>query len=62
MAEGVVLFYGFLVSFVIASTKSNRKALRPHPTVLLCVGWLLMSLSFSTSAMLAGRALILSLS
>lgn len=56
MAEGVVLLYGFLVSFVLSSTQSNRKAQRPHPKILVCVAWGMMSLSFGISAMLALRA------
>jgi hypothetical protein len=62
MAEGVVLIYGFLVSFVLSSTQSNRKAKRQHPAILICVAWAMMSLSFGVSAMLALRAITLSLS
>lgn len=57
MAEGVVLLYGFLVSFVLSSTQSNKKAKRPHPAILTCVAWAMMSLSFGVAGMLALRAI-----
>lgn len=52
MVEFAALTYGLLASLILSQVRRNRKLARPHPPLLLYMGYLLCGLS-------AGVALIL---
>lgn len=53
MFEFAVLTYGLLASIILSAAQRNRRLARPHPPILLYIGYLLCGLSI-------GAALILS--
>ncbi|WP_066516673.1 hypothetical protein [Sphingobium cloacae] len=53
MMEFAALTYGLLASVILSAAQRNRKLARPHPPLLLYVGYLLCGVS-------AGVALVLS--
>ena len=54
MLQVAGLIYGMLASFVLSSASRNRKTGRPHPPMLVYIGYLLCGMS-------AGAALLLPL-
>lgn len=52
MFEFAALTYGLLTSVILSAAQRNRKLARPHPPLLLYMGYLLCGLS-------AGIALVL---
>jgi hypothetical protein len=54
---GVAAFtYGVLMSFVLSGASRNRKLRRPHPPMLLYVGYVLFGSTAAASVMLLGYA------
>ncbi|SCW67939.1 hypothetical protein SAMN02927924_02070 [Sphingobium faniae] len=53
MMEFAALTFGLLASVILSAAQRNRKLARPHPPLLLYVGYLLCGVS-------AGIALVLS--
>ena len=45
MMEFAALTYGLLASVILSAAQRNRKMARPHPPLLLYVGYLLCGLS-----------------
>ncbi|MDI1296507.1 MAG: hypothetical protein PSY12_11600 [bacterium] len=45
MVEFAALTYGLLASVILSAAQRNRKTARPHPPLLLYVGYLLCGLS-----------------
>lgn len=57
MFEFAALTYGVLASVILSAAQRNRKLARPHPPLLLYMGYLLCGLSAGLSAILAIVAL-----
>lgn len=57
MFEFAALTYGLLASVILSAAQRNRKMARPHPPMLLYVGYLLCGLSAGVAAVLAYIAL-----
>ncbi|MGC4251111.1 MAG: hypothetical protein QM605_06465 [Sphingobium sp.] len=53
MMEFAALTYGLLASVILSAAQRNRRLARPHPPLLLYIGYLLCGVS-------AGVALVLS--
>ncbi|MET0371913.1 MAG: hypothetical protein ABW039_11115 [Sphingobium sp.] len=52
MMEFAALTYGLLASVILSAAQRNRKLARPHPPMLLYVGYLLCGLSAGAAMML----------
>lgn len=59
MVEFAALTYGLLASVILSAAKRNRKLARPHPPLLLYVGYLLCGLSAGLALALGYVALTL---
>ena len=57
MFEFAALTYGVLASIILSAAQRNRKLARPHPPMLLYVGYLLCGLSAGVAVILAYIAL-----
>lgn len=57
MVEFAALTYGLLASVILSAAQRNRKLARPHPPLLLYVGYLLCGLSGGVALALAYLAL-----
>jgi hypothetical protein len=57
MFEFAALTYGLLASIVLSAAQRNRKLARPHPPMLVYVGYLLCGLSAGLAIALAVIAL-----
>jgi hypothetical protein len=57
MFEFAALTYGLLASIVLSAAQRNRKLARPHPPMLVYVGYLLCGLSAGLATALAVIAL-----
>nr|MBA4769389.1 hypothetical protein [Sphingobium sp.] len=53
MMEFAALTYGLLASVILSAAQRNRKMARPHPPLLLYVGYLLCGLSAGVAIALA---------
>ena len=53
MMEFAALTYGLLASVILSAAQRNRKMARPHPPLLLYVGYLLCGLSAGVATELA---------
>ena len=53
MVEFAALTYGLLASVILSAAQRNRKMERPHPPLLLYVGYLLCGLSGGVAIALA---------
>jgi hypothetical protein len=53
MVEFAALTYGLLASIILSAAQRNRKLARPHPPLLLYVGYLLCGLSGGVAIALA---------
>lgn len=56
MVEFAALTYGLLASVILSAAQRNRKMARPHPPLLLYVGYLLCGLSIGAALILLGLA------
>jgi hypothetical protein len=59
MMEFAALTYGLLASVILSAAQRNRKLARPHPPLLLYVGYLLCGLSAGLALALGYIALTL---
>lgn len=59
MVEFAALTYGLLASVILSAAKRNLKLSRPHPPLLLYVGYLLCGLSAGLALALGYVALTL---
>ncbi|MEC3911961.1 hypothetical protein U5A82_16220 [Sphingobium sp. CR2-8] len=59
MVEFAALTYGLLASVILSAAQRNRKLARPHPPVLLYIGYLLCGLSGGLALALAYVAMTL---
>ncbi|ALR19893.1 MULTISPECIES: hypothetical protein [Sphingobium] len=59
MMEFAALTYGLLASVILSAAQRNRKLARPHPPLLLYVGYLLCGVSTGIALVLAYMALTL---
>ncbi|BBC98825.1 MULTISPECIES: hypothetical protein [Sphingobium] len=59
MVEFAALTYGLLASVILSAAKRNRMLARPHPPLLLYVGYLLCGLSAGLALALGYVALTL---
>jgi hypothetical protein len=57
MMEFAALTYGLLASVILSAAQRNRKLARPHPPLLLYVGYLLCGVSTGIALVLAYMAL-----
>ncbi|MEC3948566.1 hypothetical protein [Sphingobium sp. HWE2-09] len=57
MVEIAAVTYGLLASVILSAAQRNRKMARPHPPMLLYVGYLLCGLSGGLALALAYVAL-----
>lgn len=53
MMEFAALTYGLLASVILSAAQRNRKMARPHPPLLLYIGYLLCGLSGGVAIALA---------
>ncbi len=53
MFEFAALTYGLLASVILSAAQRNRKLARPHPPLLLYMGYLLCGLSAGLAIVLA---------
>lgn len=53
MVEFAALTYGLLASVILSAVQRNRKRGRPHPPLLLYIGYLLCGLSGGVALALA---------
>ncbi|MDX3899959.1 MAG: hypothetical protein QHC40_05545 [Sphingobium sp.] len=53
MFEFAALTYGLLASVILSAAQRNRKLARPHPPLLLYMGYLLCGLSSGLAIVLA---------
>lgn len=56
MTAFAALTYGFLASFILSAASRNNKLQRPHPPVLIYVGYVLCGLSLGASVILGVAA------
>jgi len=56
MVEFAALTYGLLASVILSAAQRNRKMARPHPPMLLYVGYLVCGLSTGLALALAYAA------
>jgi len=59
MMEFAALTYGLLASVILSAAQRNRKLARPHPPLLLYLGYLLCGVSAGIALVLAYVALTL---
>ncbi|EQB03214.1 hypothetical protein [Sphingobium baderi] len=59
MMEFAALTYGLLASVILSAAQRNRKLARPHPPLLLYLGYLLCGVSAGIALVLAYVAFIL---
>lgn len=59
MMEFAALTYGLLASVILSAAQRNRRLERPHPPLLLYLGYMLCGLSIGIALMLAYIALTL---
>ncbi|MBB6190644.1 hypothetical protein FHS51_000861 [Sphingobium wenxiniae] len=59
MMEFAALTYGLLASVILSAAQRNRKLARPHPPLLLYLGYLLCGVSAGIVLVLAYVALTL---
>jgi hypothetical protein len=59
MVEFAALSYGLLASIILSAAQRNRKMARPHPPLLLYLGYLVCGLSGGVALALAYVALTL---
>lgn len=59
MMEFAALTYGLLASVILSAAQRNRKLARPHPPLLLYMGYLLCGLSAGLALALAFMAVLL---
>jgi hypothetical protein len=59
MMEFAALTYGLLASVILSAAQRNRQMARPHPPLLLYMGYLLCGLSASVAIALAYVAVTL---
>lgn len=59
MMEFAALTYGLLASVILSAAQRNRKLARPHPPLLLYMGYLLCGLSAGLALALALMAALL---
>ncbi|WP_420146287.1 hypothetical protein [Sphingobium sp.] len=59
MVEFAALTYGLLASVILSAAQRNRKLARPHPPMLLYMGYLLCGLSAGLAIALGYVALML---
>lgn len=59
MMEFAALTYGLLASVILSAAQRNRKLARPHPPLLLYMGYLLCGLSAGVALALAFMAALL---
>ena len=57
MVEIAAVTYGLLASVILSAAQRNRKMARPHPPMLLYIGYLLCGLSGGLALALAYVAL-----
>lgn len=58
MLEFAALTYGLLASVILSAAQRNHKLARPHPPLLLYLGYLLCGLSAGLALALACLAII----
>ncbi|MEJ7926287.1 hypothetical protein WG908_05880 [Sphingobium sp. AN641] len=58
MFEFAALTYGLLASIVLTAAQRNRKLARPHPPMLLYVGYMLCGLSIGSAMVLSYIAIV----
>lgn len=58
MMEFAALTYGLLASVILSAAQRNHKLARPHPPLLLYLGYLLCGLSAGLALALACLAII----
>jgi len=56
MVETAVFTYGLLASFVLSGAARNKRMERPNPAMLTYLGYVLVGVSGSASALLSGYA------
>lgn len=59
MMEFAALTYGLLASVILSAAQRNRKLARPHPPLLLYMGYLLCGLSAGLALALAFMVVLL---
>ncbi len=59
MVEFAALTYGLLASVILSAAQRNRKLARPHPPLLLYIGYLLCGVSAGVALVLGYIALTL---
>ncbi|MBG6119326.1 MULTISPECIES: hypothetical protein [unclassified Sphingobium] len=58
MMEFAALTYGLLASIILSAAQRNHKLARPHPPLLLYLGYLLCGLSAGLALALACLAIV----